>query len=156
MRLIKVKYIPQIDISSDTNILLRVYESAKAYSFIIDDNEHVNFGDLIRSNQYLGYMLITSIIMVDNLIYEEYLRLKKSGIKMVKMSLHIESANFFGKTIFEGTNNKYVTDEDFKNNQLNNMEKRNISVTLEQAMEWYKQWKCYTENISKVLILRMN
>jgi hypothetical protein len=122
MRLIKVVFIDEALISVSVEYLISSYRGAKQYAFFID---------VITNDAYTNPMIVVDILSNTPETARELCELKKKGINVKYMSLkYIKLIPTTRRELFEGTN-QIIKEE-------NNMEeKRNIKVTLEQAIEWY-------------------
>lgn len=108
---IDIAFIPD----SHSSYELERYRNLKKYRFICI-NPCIKVGDIITSPDYKGRMIVTSVHPKDNGLFYLDMRLKVIVIST------INTYKFQGETI--------------KNSE--EMDKRNISITLEQAREWYK------------------
>lgn len=132
MRLIKVVFIDDAHINVSADCLVISYRGAKQYTFLIDDTTQIRVYDVITNNAYNNPMVVMDILSYVPEISVVCNELKKRGITVLYMSLECVKAisPSASRKLFKGTN-QIIKEE-------NNMEeKRNIKVTLEQAMEWY-------------------
>ena len=131
MLLIKVMFINETYISMSINWLEDLYGCNKKYAFFIDDNTPIKLFDVITNDAYTNPMMIMDILSNRPEIERELCELRKKGINVKYMSLeYIKLIPVTRRELFKGTN-QIIKEE-------NNMEeKRNIKVTLEQAIEWY-------------------
>lgn len=131
MRLIKVVFIDEALISVSVECLISSYRGAKQYAFFIDVNTPIKLLDVITNDAYTNPMIVVDILSNTPEIARELCELKKKGINVKYMSLkYIKLIPTTRRELFEGTN-QIIKEE-------NNMEeKRNIKVTLGQAIEWY-------------------
>lgn len=131
MRLIKVVFIDEALISASVEYLISSYRGAKQYAFFIDVDTPIKLLDVITNNAYTNPMIVVDILSNTPETARELCELEKKGINVKYMSLkYIKLIPTTRRELFEGTN-QIIKEE-------NNMEeKRNIKVTLEQAIEWY-------------------
>ena len=88
----------------------------KQYMFLCS-NDNVRVGDIIKDPRYVSFMQVVKITPCNARVQEGF-TLKDIRIKIL--------------------NGKYIQGSDFDiDKQGNNIEARCISITLEQAMEWY-------------------
>lgn len=88
----------------------------KQYMFLCS-NDNVKVGDIIKDPRYVPFMQVTRITPCCARVQEGF------TLKDIQI---------------ETLNGRYAQGSDFDiDKQRNNMEARNISITLEQAMEWY-------------------
>lgn len=131
MRLIKVVFIDEALISVSAECLMSSYRGAKQYAFFIDIDTPIKLLDVITNDAYTDPMIVVDILSSTPETARELCELRKKGINVKYMSLkYIKLIPATRRELFEGTN-QIIKEE-------NNMEeKRNIKVTLEQAIEWY-------------------
>lgn len=132
MRLIKVAFINEAHISVSADCLVSSYRGAKQYAFLIDDTTQIRVYDVITNDAYNNPMVIMDILSYVPEISVVCNELKKRDITVLYMSLECVKVipPSTSRKLFKGTN-QIIKEE-------NNMEeKRNIKVTLEQAIEWY-------------------
>lgn len=132
MRLIKVAFINEGHINVDADCLVSSYRDAKQYVFLIDGTTKIKVYDVITNDAYNNPMIVMDILSYAPEISIVCNELKKKGITVLYMSLKCIKviSPSTSRKLFEGTN-QIIKEE-------NNMkEKRNIKVTLEQAIEWY-------------------
>lgn len=132
MRLIKVVFIDEALISVSAECLISAYRGAKQYAFFIDVDTPIKLFDVITNDAYTNPMIVVDILSNTPETARELCELKKKGINVKYMSLKYIKLipDIRREFFFEGTN-QIIKEE-------NNMEeKRNIKVTLEQAIEWY-------------------
>lgn len=129
--MIKVVFIDEALISASVEYLISSYRGAKQYAFFIDVDTPIKLLDVITNNAYTNPMIVVDILSNTPETARELCELEKKGINVKYMSLkYIKLIPTTRRELFEGTN-QIIKEE-------NNMEeKRNIKVTLEQAMEWY-------------------
>ena len=131
MRLIKVIFIDEALISVSVKCLMSLYRGAEQYAFFIDADTPIKLLDVITNDACTNPMIVVDILSNTPEIARELCELKKKGINVKYMSLkYIKLIPTTRRELFEGTT-QIIKEE-------NNMEeKRNIKVTLGQAIEWY-------------------
>ena len=132
MRLVKVAFINEAHIKVTAGCLVSSYRDAKQYVFLIDDTTKIKVFDVITNDAYNSPMVVMDILSYVPEISVVCNELKKKDITVLYMSLECIKviSPSTRRKLFKGTNQ--IIEEE------NNMEeKRNIKVTLEQAMEWY-------------------
>lgn len=129
MRLVKVAFISESRIGESSSSLLRIYKNNKQYAFYTD-NITIGVGDIINNDAYNNPMLVMDIISGLPEVSRVVNELRKQGINIILLTL-VQNGIINGKYIYKGANSITTKQED------NMEEKRNIKVTLEQAIEWY-------------------
>lgn len=95
-----------------------VYDTSrfKKYMFLCS-NDNVSVGDIIKDPRYTPFMQV---------------------VRITPCSARVQEGFTLRDIQIETLNGKYVQGSDFDiDKQRNNMETRNISITLKQAIEWY-------------------
>ena len=95
----------------------KVYNTSrlKQYMFLCS-NDNVKVGDIIKDPRYSPFMQVVEITLCSARV--------QGGFTLKDIQI-------------ETLNGRYVQGSDFGIDKQRNMETRNISITLEQAMEWY-------------------
>lgn len=131
MRLIKVVFIGEAHISMSVNCLTSLYRGAKQYAFFIDIDTPIKLFDVITNDAYTNPMIVVDILSNTPETAKELCELEKKGVNVKYMSLKlIKLIPTTRRELFKGIN-QIIKEEN------NIEEKRNVKVTLEQAMEWY-------------------
>lgn len=95
----------------------KVYNTShlKQYMFLCS-NDNVKVGDIIKDPRYSPFMQV---------------------VKTTLCSARVQGGFTLKDIQIETLNGKYIQGSDFDIDKQRNMETRNISITLEQAMKWY-------------------
>ena len=95
----------------------KVYNTShlKQYMFLCS-NDNVKVGDIIKDPRYSPFMQV---------------------VKTTLCSARVQGGFTLKDIQIETLNGRYIQGSDFDINKQRNMETRNISITLEQAMKWY-------------------
>ena len=95
----------------------KVYNTShlKQYMFLCS-NDNVKIGDIIKDPRYSPFMQV---------------------VKTTLCSARVQGGFTLKDIQIETLNGKYIQGSDFDTDKQRNMETRNISITLEQAMKWY-------------------
>ena len=95
----------------------KVYNTShlKQYMFLCS-NDNVKVGDIIKDPRYSPFMQV---------------------VETTLCSARVQGGFTLKDIQIETLNGKYIQGSDFDINKQRNMETRNISITLEQAMKWY-------------------
>lgn len=95
----------------------KVYNTShlKQYMFLCS-NDNVKVGDIIKDPRYSPFMQV---------------------VKITPCSARVQEGFTLKDIQIETLNGRYVQGSDFDIDKQKNMETRNISITLEQAMKWY-------------------
>ena len=95
----------------------KVYNTShlKQYMFLCS-NDNVKVGDIIKDPRYSPFMQV---------------------VKTTLCSARVQGGFTLKDIQIETLNGRYIQGSDFDIDKQRNMETRNISITLEQAMKWY-------------------
>lgn len=95
----------------------KVYNTShlKQYMFLCS-NDNVKVGDIIKDPRYTPFMQV---------------------VRITPCSARVQEGFTLKDIQIETLNGRYVQGSDFDIDKQRNMETRNISITLEQAMKWY-------------------
>lgn len=95
----------------------KVYNTShlKQYMFLCS-NDNVKVGDIIKDPRYTPFMQV---------------------VRITPCSARVQEGFTLKDIQIETLNGKYIQGSDFNIDKQRNMETRNISITLEQAMKWY-------------------
>lgn len=95
----------------------KVYNTShlKQYMFLCS-NDNVKVGDIIKDPRYSPFMQV---------------------VRITPCSARVQEGFTLKDIQIETLNGRYVQGSDFDIDKQRNMETRNISITLEQAMKWY-------------------
>ena len=95
----------------------KVYNTShlKQYMFLCS-NDNVKVGDIIKDPRYTPFMQV---------------------VRITPCSARVQEGFTLKDIQIETLNGKYIQGSDFDIDKQRNMETRNISITLEQAMKWY-------------------
>ena len=95
----------------------KVYNTShlKQYMFLCS-NDNVKVGDIIKDPRYSPFMQV---------------------VRITPCSARVQEGFTLKDIQIETLNGKYIQGSDFDIDKQRNMETRNISITLEQAMKWY-------------------
>ena len=95
----------------------KVYNTShlKQYMFLCS-NDNVKVGDIIKDPRYTPFMQVVEITLCSARV--------QRGFTLKDIQI-------------ETLNGRYIQGSDFDIDKQRNMETRNISITLEQAMKWY-------------------
>ena len=95
----------------------KVYNTShlKQYMFLCS-NDNVKVGDIIKDPRYTPFMQV---------------------VRITPCSARVQEGFTLKDIQIETLNGKYIQGSDFDIDKQRNMETRNISITLKQAIEWY-------------------
>ena len=95
----------------------KVYNTShlKQYMFLCS-NDNVKVGDIIKDPRYSPFMQV---------------------VRITPCSARVQGGFTLKDIQIETLNGRYIQGSDFDIDKQRNMETRNISITLEQAMKWY-------------------
>lgn len=95
----------------------KVYNTShlKQYMFLCS-NDNVKVGDIIKDPRYSPFMQV---------------------VRITSCSARVQGGFTLKDIQIETLNGRYIQGSDFDIDKQRNMETRNISITLEQAMKWY-------------------
>lgn len=115
---------------ASVNGIWKYEQGTKQYAFLCN-YDNVRKFDIIVDPRYTSPMIVVNITSCTDRV-QNGLTLKDIYITMINDKLIYQPSGLVNRTIIG-------SDFDIDKQRNNNMEKRNIEVTLEQAIEWYNR-----------------